>query len=154
MPQRGNIPLQTDILMLHIITSSLEQKVLRLLQNYGSTFGSMPMFAYTPGNGSHVMAREAQFPTLLQRHCIAVYRSYHFLHTKIGSRTLHLLILIIHIQSHLLQISTVQCCVKTFLLSFKIHPQNGPLPTPKMHYGAILQPAIPKTCQKCFYTTL
>ena len=33
---------------------------------------------------------------------------------------------------------------KTFLLSFENHSQNVPLPNPKMHYGAIFQPAIPR----------
>ena len=44
--------------------------------------------------------------------------------------------------------SLLQSCVKTFL------PQNVPLLTPKIHYGALFQPAIPKTRQECFYTTL
>ena len=39
----------------------------------------------------------------------------------------------------------VQSCVKTFLPSFE--NQNVPLPTPNMHYGALFQPAIPKTWQ-------
>ena len=43
---------------------------------------------------------------------------------------------------------------KTFLLSFENHSQNVPLPTQKIHYGAIFQPAIPKTRQECFYITL
>ena len=35
------------------------------------------------------------------------------------------------------------------------HPQNVPLPvpTPKMHHGAIFQPAMPETWQEWFYTT-
>ena len=37
---------------------------------------------------------------------------------------------------------------------FKDHSDNALLPTPKMHYGVIFQPAIPKTRQECFYTTL
>ena len=48
----------------------------------------------------------------------------------------------------------VQSCVKTFLLSFEIHSQNIPLPTPKVHHGAIFQPAIPETWQESFFTTL
>ena len=44
--------------------------------------------------------------------------------------------------------SLLQSCVKTFL------PQNVPLLTPKIHYGALFQPAIPKTRQECVYTTL
>ena len=50
--------------------------------------------------------------------------------------------------------SHVQSCVKTFLLSSENHPQNVPLPTPKMHYDAIFQPAITKTWHGCFYTYL
>ena len=34
------------------------------------------------------------------------------------------------------------------------HPQNVPLRTTKMHYGAIFQPPIPETWQECVYTTL
>ena len=44
----------------------------------------------------------------------------------------------------------VQSREKTFLICFENHSQNVPLPTPKMHYSAIFQPAIPKTCQECF----
>ena len=47
-----------------------------------------------------------------------------------------------------------QSCVKIFLISFENYPQNVPLPTPKMHYGATFQPAVPKTWQECFYATL
>ena len=47
-----------------------------------------------------------------------------------------------------------QSWVKTLLLSFDNHAQNVPLPTPKLRYGTIFQPAIPETLQKCFYTTL
>ena len=46
----------------------------------------------------------------------------------------------------------LQSCVRTFKLSFKNHPQNVLLPTPKLHYGAIFQAA--KTWQECFYTTV
>ena len=48
----------------------------------------------------------------------------------------------------------IQCCVKTFLLSFENRSQNVPLPTQKLQYGTIFQPAIHKTWQDCFYTTL
>ena len=48
----------------------------------------------------------------------------------------------------------IQSCVKTFLLSFENHSQHVLLPTPKLHYGAIFQPAIPETWQECFYTNL
>ena len=51
-------------------------------------------------------------------------------------------------------VKKVQSCVKTFLLSFENHSGSVPLPTPKLHYGSIFQPAIPKTWQECFYTTL
>ena len=44
--------------------------------------------------------------------------------------------------------------VKTFELSSENHPQNVPLHNPKLHYGAIFQPAIPETWQECLYTTL
>ena len=44
----------------------------------------------------------------------------------------------------------VQSCGKPFLLSSENHPQNGPLPTQKLRYGAIFQPAIPETLQECF----
>ena len=37
-----------------------------------------------------------------------------------------------------INLSSVQSCVKTFLISFETHPLNVPLPTPKLHYGAIL----------------
>ena len=47
----------------------------------------------------------------------------------------------------------VQSCVKTLLLSVENRTQNVPLPTPKLHYGAIFQPTIPKTWQECSYTT-
>ena len=43
---------------------------------------------------------------------------------------------------------------KHFLLNYENHYQNVQLLTPKMHYGAIFQPAIPRTWQKCFTTTL
>ena len=48
----------------------------------------------------------------------------------------------------------LQSCVKTFLLSSENCPQNVPLLTPKLHFGAIFQPSVPKTWQECFYTTL
>ena len=48
----------------------------------------------------------------------------------------------------------VSSCVETFLLSSENHPQNFPLPTPNLHYGAIFPPAISETWQECFYTTL
>ena len=48
----------------------------------------------------------------------------------------------------------VQGCVKTFLLSSENHPLYVPLPTPKLHYGAIFQPAIPETRQEYSNTTL
>ena len=49
----------------------------------------------------------------------------------------------------------IQSCVNTFLLSSGNHSQNVTLLTPKMHHGAIFQPAIPKTWrQECFNTTL
>ena len=41
--------------------------------------------------------------------------------------------------------SILQCCVKTFLLSFKNHSLAVLLPTPKLHYGVIFQPAVPET---------
>ena len=44
--------------------------------------------------------------------------------------------------------------VTTFLLSFENDCQYLPPPTSKLHYGAVFQPAIPKTWQECFYTTL
>ena len=47
-----------------------------------------------------------------------------------------------------------QSCVKTFLLSYENHSKNVPLPTPKLHNGAIFQQAIPETGQECLYTTL
>ena len=47
-----------------------------------------------------------------------------------------------------------QSCVKTFLVSSENQTQNVPQSTPKMHYGAIFQPAIPATWRECFYTTL
>ena len=43
-----------------------------------------------------------------------------------------------------------QSCVETYQLSFKNPSQNIPLTTPKMHYGAISQPAIPGTWQEYF----
>ena len=45
-------------------------------------------------------------------------------------------------------------CVKTCVLSFENHSQNVPLLTTKLHYHTIFQPAIPKTWQECFYTTV
>ena len=48
----------------------------------------------------------------------------------------------------------IQSLVKTFLLSSENQSQNVPLPTPKLHHGAIFQQAIPKTWQEFFYTTL
>ena len=48
----------------------------------------------------------------------------------------------------------LQSCVKTCLLSSENRLQNVLLPISKMHSGAIFQPAIPKTWQTCFYTTL
>ena len=49
----------------------------------------------------------------------------------------------------------LQSCVIPCLLSFEnhpqnVHPQNVPLPNPKMHYCAIFQPANPETWQECF----
>ena len=52
------------------------------------------------------------------------------------------------------KLSRVQSWVKTFLLRSENQPQNVPFCPPKMHYGKIFQPAIPETCQECFYTTL
>ena len=49
---------------------------------------------------------------------------------------------------------SIQSCVKIFLPSPENYPQNVPLPTPNMQYGAIFRPAIPKTGQEYFYTTL
>ena len=43
---------------------------------------------------------------------------------------------------------------KTFQKRFKNHPQNVPLPTPKLHYEGIFQPDISLTWQECFYATL
>ena len=57
-------------------------------------------------------------------------------------------------KGQIVQSNKVQSCAKTLLLSFKNHSENVPLPTPKMHYGAIFQNAIPKTWQECFYTNL
>ena len=50
----------------------------------------------------------------------------------------------------------VHSCVKTFPPSIENHPQNVPLPvpTPKMHHGAIFQPAMPETWQECVHYTL
>ena len=47
-------------------------------------------------------------------------------------------------------VCTIQSCVKTFLLSFENHTQKVLLHIPKLHYGAIFQPSIPETLQKCF----
>ena len=48
----------------------------------------------------------------------------------------------------------VQGSVKTSLLCFEHHSQSVAMPTPKMPYGAIFQPAISETWQECFYTPL
>ena len=40
------------------------------------------------------------------------------------------------------------------MLSSENPSQNVPLLTPKLHYGEIFQPAIPKAWQDCFYQTL
>ena len=47
-----------------------------------------------------------------------------------------------------------QSYIKKLLVSSENHPQNVPLPAPKMHYGAPFQPAIPETWQECVCTTL
>ena len=52
-----------------------------------------------------------------------------------------------------LSVPCAEMC-KTFLLNSENHFQNVALPTPKLHYGAIFQPAIPETKQDWFYTTL
>ena len=41
-----------------------------------------------------------------------------------------------------------------YLIKAENQPQNVPLPTPKMHYGAIFQLAMHETWQEYFYTTL
>ena len=46
--------------------------------------------------------------------------------------------------------SSIQSYVETFLQSFENNSQNVQLPTLKLHYGTIFQPAW----QECFYTTL
>ena len=48
----------------------------------------------------------------------------------------------------------IQSYVKIFLLNSENNPQNVPLLTPKLYYGTNFQPAIPKTWQEPFYTTL
>ena len=53
-----------------------------------------------------------------------------------------------------LGVSCVQSYVETFLPSSENHQQNVPLGIPQMHYGAIFQPTMPETWQKCSYTTL
>ena len=45
---------------------------------------------------------------------------------------------------------TVQSCVNPFLLSFENRSQNVPLPTPNLHNGAIIHPAIPETWHEGF----
>ena len=44
----------------------------------------------------------------------------------------------------------LQSCVNTFLLSSENHPQNVPLPTPKMHYDTTFQQAIPQNLAGLF----
>ena len=44
----------------------------------------------------------------------------------------------------------LQSCVTTFLPSFESQPQNVPLLSPKLHYGAMFQIAIPKTWRSVF----
>ena len=48
----------------------------------------------------------------------------------------------------------LQSCVKTFLLNFENHSKHDTLPTLKLHFGTIFQPAIPETWQECFYIIL
>ena len=48
----------------------------------------------------------------------------------------------------------VQSSVKTLRLSSENHLQNVLLPTSKLHYDVIFQPAMPETWQECLYTTL
>ena len=50
----------------------------------------------------------------------------------------------------------VLSCVKAFLLSFENHSVNVPLPTPKLHYGAIqcFSQPFPKPGRNVVYTTL
>ena len=50
----------------------------------------------------------------------------------------------------------LQSCVIIFVLISKNRSQNVSLTSPKLHlmYGAIFLPALPKTWQECFYTTL
>ena len=52
--------------------------------------------------------------------------------------------------------SHIQSCVKTFLPSSENHPQNVPLPTPKMHHGAARHFSQPFTelGRNVFFVTL